>query len=217
VSSSAAHEHPKRCSGCELTQPVANFSKNGRARDGLQVHCKTCQAETQRAYRARRPEKMRELGRNQMRRRREADPEAEREYMRKWRAANPDKVRASKKAWNAANYEKVRAAANAANARYKAAHPEKRREGDLLRRARKVAASVGEVDLEALWVAQAGACGLCGHDLDPGLAWPEPKSPSVDHIIPLSRGGTHAQGNLQWACLDCNLSKGARLPKGAAA
>lgn len=32
-----------------------------------------------------------------------------------------------------------------------------------------------------------------------------------DHIIPLSRNGTHTIGNLCAACADCNLSKNARL------
>ena len=34
----------------------------------------------------------------------------------------------------------------------------------------------------------------------------------VDHIIPLSRGGTDALENLAWACADCNNSKGDRTP-----
>ena len=32
---------------------------------------------------------------------------------------------------------------------------------------------------------------------------------SLDHIVPLSRGGTNAPGNLQWIDLRCNLMKGA--------
>lgn len=44
-----------------------------------------------------------------------------------------------------------------------------------------------------------GACVYCGDPAD-----------SVDHVIPLVRGGTHGIGNLVPACLTCNKSKHAR-------
>lgn len=34
---------------------------------------------------------------------------------------------------------------------------------------------------------------------------------SVDHIIPIARGGTHGRQNLQPACLPCNQKKGGRM------
>ncbi|MEO1503139.1 MAG: HNH endonuclease [Pseudomonadota bacterium] len=36
-------------------------------------------------------------------------------------------------------------------------------------------------------------------------------SPHVDHIVPVSRGGTHDLSNLTVACPACNLSKGDKL------
>lgn len=36
---------------------------------------------------------------------------------------------------------------------------------------------------------------------------------SVDHVIPIDRGGNNSEFNLVGACLDCNLEKGNRLPK----
>src|SRR5690606_23273928 len=50
-------------------------------------------------------------------------------------------------------------------------------------------------------------CQLCLKPIDQGIAWPDPMSPSVDHIIPLSKGGTHALSNVQSAHLGCNSSK----------
>jgi 5-methylcytosine-specific restriction endonuclease McrA len=35
---------------------------------------------------------------------------------------------------------------------------------------------------------------------------------TLDHVIPLSRGGNHAPGNLVAACLNCNQLKGSMLP-----
>jgi 5-methylcytosine-specific restriction endonuclease McrA len=51
-------------------------------------------------------------------------------------------------------------------------------------------------------------CGLCRHPVDPGLAWPHPMSASVDHVVPLSRGGEHSLDNVQCAHLRCNCIKG---------
>lgn len=50
-------------------------------------------------------------------------------------------------------------------------------------------------------------CGLCRLPVDPGLAWPHPMSASVDHILPLSRGGSHTLANAQCAHLSCNSRK----------
>lgn len=54
-------------------------------------------------------------------------------------------------------------------------------------------------------------CQLCRHPIDPKVAWPDPMSASVDHIVPLSRGGEHSMINVQSAHLSCNSSKGDRL------
>ncbi|MGW6946179.1 HNH endonuclease [Streptomyces xanthophaeus] len=54
-------------------------------------------------------------------------------------------------------------------------------------------------------------CQLCRLPIDPEVAWPDPMSASVDHIVPLSRGGQHSMINVQSAHLGCNSSKGDRL------
>jgi HNH endonuclease len=38
---------------------------------------------------------------------------------------------------------------------------------------------------------------------------PDPLSKSLDHLIPLSRGGTHEPANVSLAHLRCNVSRGA--------
>jgi 5-methylcytosine-specific restriction endonuclease McrA len=50
-------------------------------------------------------------------------------------------------------------------------------------------------------------CGICGGGVDPDLAWPDPMSASVDHKVPLSKGGSHTLGNAQCAHLSCNIKK----------
>lgn len=54
-------------------------------------------------------------------------------------------------------------------------------------------------------------CGLCGEPVDPGVEWPHRRSPSVDHIVPTSRGGLDVNQNIQITHLGCNSSKGNRV------
>lgn len=50
-------------------------------------------------------------------------------------------------------------------------------------------------------------CGICSEPVDPDLAWPDPLSVSLDHVIPVSRGGRHVRENAQCAHLTCNVRK----------
>jgi predicted nucleic acid-binding Zn ribbon protein len=49
-------------------------------------------------------------------------------------------------------------------------------------------------------------CQLCGEPVDPELEYPDPMAASLDHVVPMSRGGTNASTNLQLAHLVCNVS-----------
>src|SRR5690625_189169 len=51
-------------------------------------------------------------------------------------------------------------------------------------------------------------CQLCGGQVDMELKWPDPGFPSIDHVIPLSRGGSDLKTNIQLAHLRCNIAKG---------
>lgn len=52
-------------------------------------------------------------------------------------------------------------------------------------------------------------CGICGSETH-GV-WPEPTAATVDHIVPLSKGGEHSYANVQCACWVCNLRKGSNM------
>lgn len=64
-----------------------------------------------------------------------------------------------------------------------------------------------EVFMRDGWV-----CGLCHKSIDPDAPKRSPWSASLDHIMPISLGGSHTLDNVQAAHLWCNQSKGNRIP-----
>lgn len=55
-------------------------------------------------------------------------------------------------------------------------------------------------------------CQLCGIEVPKDAAPRSPMSASLDHRMPLSRGGAHSLANCQLAHLVCNLRKSNKLP-----
>lgn len=75
-----------------------------------------------------------------------------------------------------------------------------------------------DITLEALLRRDSGVCYLCGKACD----WNDkkentvgPNYPSIDHIVPVSRGGLHAWNNVRLAHFSCNLDKSDTLIEGA--
>lgn len=72
---------------------------------------------------------------------------------------------------------------------------------------RKASARTGakeqRIDRAYIVARDKGRCHICGRK-------PDEKLLTLDHLIPLARGGTHTAENLAVACLSCNCGKGAR-------
>lgn len=109
-----------------------------------------------------------------------------------WRDANTEAYRASQDKWRINNPD------NVLQVRHR-------------RRARKLAAFVENVSRATLMDRDSWMCGICGGLIDHEAKAPEPLSPSIDHIVPLARGGQHSYANTQAAHLGCNVRKGAKL------
>jgi 5-methylcytosine-specific restriction endonuclease McrA len=60
-----------------------------------------------------------------------------------------------------------------------------------------------DADVLAKFDVQKGSCVYCGMDLLRSKY-------HVDHIVPVSKGGSNGPGNIQLTCPTCNLSKGAK-------
>lgn len=54
-------------------------------------------------------------------------------------------------------------------------------------------------------------CQLCFRDIDRTAHFLAPLAPTLDHIMPRSRGGVDAEYNLRLACRDCNSKRKSNL------
>jgi hypothetical protein len=119
-----------------------------------------------------------------------------------WRAANKDRLQAKRAEWKQANADKIKDT----NAKWKAENKDAVKTYSRNRRARK--ANVGgvlSVDLsERLKKLQRNRCACCGKPLG--------RSFHMDHIIPIARGGSNTDDNMQLLHDKCNLQKGAKHP-----
>ena len=79
------------------------------------------------------------------------------------------------------------------------------------RRARKKGVTVEPVSLARVAERDGFMCGICETRVDMDLVYPDPFSQSLDHVLPLSKGGEHSYANTQLAHLRCNVSKGDRV------
>jgi 5-methylcytosine-specific restriction endonuclease McrA len=136
-------------------------------------------------------------------------PEKVRERVRRFYLRHPERARALFfLAWDKKrqeqHLEKVRAARRIQHARYKKRYPEKVKADKRARRALHAGAPTALTANQwmAITARYAERCYWCR----------ERRPLTQDHLVPLSRGGTHDAFNVVPACRSCNSSKGARRP-----
>jgi 5-methylcytosine-specific restriction endonuclease McrA len=136
-----------------------------------------------RGYRAANPEKHLAKEREY----REKNREVLTNRVRDWQRNNPDRVKVRNDRWRKANMDMARA--------------------HVLRYRTRLAQAAGTItidDIERMLETQGYQCAAphCRRDILQCF--------SVDHIVPLSRGGSSLPDNLQLLCRSCNPSKGAQ-------
>lgn len=140
----------------------------------------------------------RERDRLRQQKRRQANPEKYREDMRRWRAQNPEKVSAWKKRYYEANRERI---LEQEKERYESNKQLKIFQSKASRARLKGA----DVDLlpeqwEFCLRWWGTACPYCNRCMPRYEA-------TLDHFLPLARGGHHSLENVLPCCLHCNSSK----------
>lgn len=175
------HEDGSRtCNTCGQRKPLADYPKDANATRGHRTHCKPCHT-------------AKELARYH------ADPEAGRERQRQMRVRNADRVREQDRA----RYE-----------RDKPKRIELATDHGHRRRARMLGLPEDPgINVRALRKRDGDQCHYCKVVMDFAPATGRiyrPLKATVEHVLPLSRGGFHVWENVALACWQCNLRKNAK-------
>lgn len=132
--------------------------------------------------------------------------ECSNKYQREWASQNADKCRESSRASEQKNIEHYRAYQR----EWWHNNPERQREDNLRLAALRQAAYVAPVYRQVVYEQCGWICQICGKPVDKMLRFPDPYCASLDHKVPISKGGTHEPGNAQLAHWICNVRIGSK-------
>lgn len=170
----------KTCTQCGESKPLVDFHKNSAAKDGRHTKCKVCKRAIDAKWRSRSGEHRKGY--------RHRTKQQRSEYMKQWYAVNPDYRRQYYLENKEANYER--------RYRWIDLNPEKNRAVKARRRALLQQASDLHAAADYMTILRCDPCVYCGEPCQ-----------DVDHIVPLSRGGSLEWDNLAATCGSCNRSK----------
>lgn len=185
----------KICKQCNEEKTYEDFYPKVGCKDNISTICKECHKMNMAEYRLNHPEVMLEYRKNNkesLSRKSNEYNKANREHVtkvyREYRRRNKEYFR---------EYDKRRYHNN----------PEPRKALSAVGRSRRKNAEgiFTYTDIAKLFFKQQGKCVYCGEELVKGQ--------HIDHIMPLSKGGTNWPDNLQLLCPTCNLRKNAKLPE----
>lgn len=203
----------KRCSKCGEIKPLSEFNRRNDRKSGFTSACKDCNRKMCHQYGLRNSDHLRvkkhakywenpQLARNRKNSWYAAHKKkiGEQSRIRYW--SHPDKFRDKARRWARNHSEKHNK--NARN--WRRAHPIHVRTYAARRRAmtRQADGSHTPAEITEQYKRQRGKCYYCQCKLGDKY--------HVDHVVPLSRGGSNSIDNLVLACPECNLRKQDKLP-----
>ncbi len=175
----------RTCRKCGRRRYLKFFAKNKGSKDGHIHTCKDCHRKYTQKHYERNKLVYKERAASWYHENHEVAKAAKLKAARRFREKHPEKARASSRA-------------------YKKANPQKCAEYENRRRARKMHTQVEPVDRREIYERDNGCCHLCGNPVTF-------RAMELDHVIPLSRGGTHTKNNLKVAHAICNRRKWANI------
>ena len=221
-------ETTKACTKCGKVKPATPefFYRESRKKFGLKSWCRDCTQEYREANREKIRQKAREYRQDNPEKIRQADkkyrqdnPDTFSRANKKYRQANLEKIRQKHKEYRKANPEKIKESKK----KWAQANPEKDKEGrrknERKRRALKLENGHSPYTETEVLNLYGTDCHLCSQPIDfeaprrfnkPGWEL----GLHIDHIIPISKGGSDTLENVKPAHGRCNVSKGNRLASG---
>lgn len=168
------------CNKCVIDKPLTDkyFRPNLTSKFGFRRDCRDCEAGKAREKWKANPEHGRAILRAYLNRLTPEQRTQRRKDARQWQEENHDRNR------------------------------EHKNRAQTKRQMKKKGVYEEDIEILVLLERDDGVCGICGDDIDCFAKKPDPLSPSVDHIQPISGGGAHAYWNVQAAHLGCNILKG---------
>lgn len=230
----------KLCSKCNLEKPLSEFNKNRNSKDGHAAWCKICNKEYMKKYNSENKEKHKEY----LKEYNKQNADKRREYNQKYYKENRDVLLKRQKEYDVVNHEhkleymrgyyhKNKERINEYNKKYHIGYYIKNKEKiqeykkeysktdkskfihkikHSKRRAQMEATNVKDVITQKQWETiiyeQNKRCAMCK------CLFNENRVPTMDHIVPLSRGGLNSSDNIQALCGSCNSKKNNRLDYG---
>ncbi len=77
----------------------------------------------------------------------------------------------------------------------------------MMRRSRMASTQVSPIVSATIFERDGWMCQICAVQVEQLRRWPDPWSASLDHVVPVSKGGSHTFENVQLAHLRCNMQK----------
>lgn len=185
----------KVCTKCKLSLPRDRYSRDKSKADGLYPSCKNCVSICNLAYYVKNKTTLSEKAKI-----RYATDEILRDRVtanaREYYKNNSERVKGRIKLWADINHDKVR---------------EMKARVESRRRARVRGLEVGKYDRFDVFKRDGGVCMICNKKVDKSLRWPNAMSFSINHVVPISKGGADTFGNVETSHLVCNMRIGNRV------
>lgn len=193
----------RTCSKCgeEFPRTTDYFHRSKTCRDGLNTVCKQCVLKKVTAWQSANPDKVK------LAKRKSADKHKAKSNARaKERYKTDESFRSvhnkRTSSWAKRNRDRVNA-----NHRRLRQQPKYKMRGRLERQRRHRNTFITESQIVAIWEELQGRCAYCGISIFLDME----KDVTIEHIIPITRGGTGDLSNITLVCLSCNTSKGDKL------
>ena len=188
----------KKCACCGETKTRDDFVSNRSTKDGLHSYCKQCVRDKAKKWHAENPGWRAEY----LRKWRRDNPEKDAIYTKRWIEKNEDRRKEYVKRWNEENRERI----NFLQRERSKKNRDKQRvyENNRYERIKSSPGKLSSDIVNKLMKLQRGKCPCCGEPLGDDY--------HIDHIIPLSLGGSNTDENVQLLRAKCNLQKHSKHP-----